>query len=250
MIRTHIFIVALFSLFVIAMPAQRNETGIPSGSGLVLATADTPPYSTDDGMGIYDRLLRNAFETLNITITIRHLPSERGLLEADQGRIDGEFARTAQVVAGYKNLIQVPEPLSIWDFVAVTRSGTPVPSTFSALRDFHVAFVNGWKIFESNVTHFRSLTLVESEEQLFAMLMAERVDVILYARRRAEDWINRHHTNSLVISSDALARQPMYLLLHRRHAELVPRLSMALRHVREADHYNGERHVPGIGAIR
>jgi polar amino acid transport system substrate-binding protein len=240
MIRRSIVFVALLSAVVLALPAQRDDSDRSSVRRLVLATADTQPYSSEQGTGIYDRLLLRAFQALDISVTIRHLPSERSLLEANQGRIDGEFARTAQVAAQYDNLVQVPEPLSTWDFVAVTLPGTPVPATFRALRDYHVAFINGWKVFESNVTDYRSLTLVESEEQLFAMLLAQHVDVVLYGRRRAEEWVTRHHATSLVISEDPLARQPMYLLLHLRHAELVPRISAEIARLREGDSHSSE----------
>jgi polar amino acid transport system substrate-binding protein len=245
MIRTPILIVALASASVLAIPAQRDEAAPSPVRQLVLATADTLPYSSEDGTGIYDRLLRRAFDRLGISISMRHLPSERGLLEANRGRLDGEFARTAQVAAEYDNLIQVPAPLSVWDFVAITRPGTSAPTTFAALRDYHVAFINGWKIFETNVARYRSLTLVESEEQLFAMLLAEHVDVVLYGRGRAEEWLTRHHSTSLVVADEPLARQPMHLLLHRRHATLVPCISAEIARLREGDSHRSDPFAPG-----
>ncbi|MEX2441992.1 MAG: hypothetical protein WD492_00190 [Alkalispirochaeta sp.] len=114
-------VITLLSLCVLSAQAQRHPSEVDSPRQLVLATADTPPYSSEDGSGIYDRLLRRAFDRIDVSLTIRHLPSERALLEADQGRVDGEFARTEQVAQGYSNLVRVPAPLSTWDFVAVAR---------------------------------------------------------------------------------------------------------------------------------
>ncbi|MFO8043582.1 MAG: hypothetical protein R6U25_10300 [Alkalispirochaeta sp.] len=216
----------------------RDQSGIAHSSRMVLATADTPPYSDQDGTGLYDELLQRVFTNLDISLTIRHLPSERGLIEADQGRIDGEFARTGLVADEYPNLLRVPAPLSTWDFVAITRSDTPPPESFGELGEYHVAFINGWKVFETNVTDYRSLTLVENEEQLFAMLLAEHVEVVLYGRLRAADWMQRHSDTSLTVGEVPLIRRPMYLLLHRKHADLISRIAAEITRVR--DTYPGD----------
>lgn len=234
MIPRIILIGVLVSLCAISLPAQ-----------LVLATADTPPYSTDQGTGIYDRVLQNAFDGIDVSLSIRRFPSKRGLLEANQGRVDGEFARTSEVAEEYSNLVQVPTPLSYFDFVAVTRSDTPVPTTFAELGDHHIAFINGWKVLESSVTDFQSLTFVENEEQLFSMLLAGHVNVVLYERLRAENWIRRNRASSLRIAQEPLTRQPMYLLLHRRHIDLVPHIAAELERLYEADVQQANRRDHG-----
>jgi hypothetical protein len=62
---------------------------------LVLSTADTAPFSTSRGDGLYDRMIRAALADLGVELEIRRLPSLRGLVEASEGRIDGEYGRAA-----------------------------------------------------------------------------------------------------------------------------------------------------------
>jgi len=226
---------ALLVVTALSLPARDDRSHSGNGQQFVLATADTAPYSTEDGRGVYDRLLHRVFDTMGISLTIRHLPSERGLLEAAQGRIDGEFARTALVAEEFPNLRLVATPLSTWDFVAIARTGDPIPESFNELRDYHVAFINGWRIFENAVSQYRTLTLVESEEQLFAMLLAGHVDVVLYGRTRAEAWIRRHGAPPVTISENPLAQQPMYLLLHRDHESLIPQIAREIARIRDGE---------------
>tara|TARA_B100000614_G_scaffold76554_1_gene68430 strand:+ start:331 stop:1050 length:720 start_codon:yes stop_codon:yes gene_type:complete len=227
----------MFALLASVAAATATGQAHADSDRLVLATADTAPYSTVAGDGFYDRLLTAACARIGRSVQIEHYPSERGLIQADRGRVDGEFARTAAVADGYHNLIVVPEPLSVFRFVAVGPPGRPLPTTFGELSDLHVAYINGWKIYEDTVSRYRSLTIVENEEQLFAVLRAGRVDVVLYSRYRAAAWSQRHPEVPLAIADTALATRDMHLLLHRSRSDLVPEIDAALRALRDDGTY-------------
>lgn len=191
-------------------------------SGLVLGTADSPPFSERDRTGFYDLLLREVAANLNLELEIRHLPSERSLREARSGRIDGEFGRIPRIGELYPNLLMVPEPLTDWQFSAFVLEGTPPPASFADLASYHVGYINGWKIYEDNVTATRSTTLVSSEEQLFSILRAKRVDVVLYNRLRGLDWIRRNPGTDIRLVETPLATRTMHVFLHESRADLVP----------------------------
>lgn len=203
-----------------------------SQSRIELSTADTAPFSTPSDDGFYDLVLADAFDRLGIDLEIRHLPSERSLVEANAGRVDGEYGRTALIAKLYPHLLIVPEPLTDWAFSAFVRGGSPEPTGFESLQDFHVAYIRGWKIYEDNVTDARSVTIVNTENQLFEMLTAGRVDVILYNRERGVHRLRTRRGDTIHVVEPPLVSQPMYLFLHERHQAIVAPLAATLREMK------------------
>jgi hypothetical protein len=79
--------------------------------------------------------------------------------------------------------------------------------------------------------------MVAEEEQLFAMLAAERVEVILYDRARAEVWAAAHPEIPIRIGSAPLSVRTMHLLLNSRHADIAPVIDAALSRVLQSNSY-------------
>jgi polar amino acid transport system substrate-binding protein len=72
---------------------------------------------------------------------------------------------------------------------------------------------------------------VRDNAALFAMLAADRVDVVLINR-----WVGylaaRQAGLAVRVQEPALLRVPMFIYLHRQHEALAPRLAKALAEVR------------------
>lgn len=234
MIRRGVLIAVILSSLL--MPAAWPAPGDAPGR-FDLATADSPPFSTLDGRGFYDRLLTEAFENLGIELTIHRLPSERALREANTGRMDGEFGRIPRIAELYTSLVMVDEALTGWNFQAFVREGSKAPESFEDLREYHVGYIDGWKIYEDRVTDTRSTTLTTNEAELFAILEAGRIDVALYNRLRGLNWIARHPDSGVEIAPKPLEVRSMHLFLHEDHAELAPRISRELARLKESGRY-------------
>ncbi|MCA1755678.1 MAG: transporter substrate-binding domain-containing protein [Spirochaeta sp.] len=225
---------ALLSLlFILILPVAATAS-----QPLVLATADTPPFSAHDGSGFYDHVLHETFSHMDIELEIRHLPSERALHDANSGRLDGEFGRIEAIGTLYPNLRMVHEPLAIWEFSAFVRAGDRTPADFNELGDYHVGYIRGWKIYEENVTETHSLSIAASEQQLFTMLQAGRIEVALYNKLRGLAWIARNPSADIMLAPEPLAVRPIYLFLHHRHADLIPELETALRSIKTDGTYD------------
>lgn len=238
---------ALGSILVLMLVGSGSVTAQPSR--LVFGTADTAPYSTPEQNGFYDRILLRAGEILGIDISINRYPSKRSVLETTSGRVDGEFARTRVAAESFADLQLVPAPLTDFQFVAIGRPGIRLPESFDELWEFHVGYISGWRIYEEQVTRTQSVTTVDDETQLFGLLLTERVDVILYSRYRAMAWIARQNeatARAVAIADQALSVQPMYLLLHDRHASLIPAFAEAIEQVRSEPDYD-RWHVESFG---
>lgn len=217
----------LISLFLIPAVTAKAE-----GRSLVLATADTPPFSTPDNNGIYDRLVLEAFRQIGVGVRVEHFPSGRSLAMAVNGTVDGEYGRISGMEAEFPSLVMVDEKLADHSFSAFSLDPELRIDGWDDLKDYHVGYINGWQIMEENVVSAKSVTKVADVKALFSVLLAGRVDVVLYSKRRGEYYLSEHALRTVHVLEPPLAERGMYLYLNRRHEELAQPLAEALRRIK------------------
>lgn len=182
---------------------------------------------------------QEALRRLNLTMDLVTLPSARSLAAADAGEVDGEGLRVADLSGQFPNLVQVPEPFVRISFVAFSRDATlTLDQGWASLKPYRVAFINGWKMFESNAGTARVVNKVERPEQLFQMLQAGHIDLALYTRADGLALARRLGLPELAPVSPSLRDVDLYLYLHKRHQALVPRLAATLRQMKVDGTYN------------
>jgi polar amino acid transport system substrate-binding protein len=146
-------------------------------------SAPTTPPSTARR---WSSSLKRASAASASTLKLVSLPSERSLVAANLGEVDGEGLRVAGLGgpgSPYPNLVQVPERFVRISFVAFSRDATiPLDNGWDSLKPYRIAFINGWKMFEANALGARVVHKVDKPEQLFRMLEEGRVDLALYTR--------------------------------------------------------------------
>ena len=194
---------------------------------LTINTPGEPPYHYEDQTGIIDRWVKEVFARVGFEVRMIYDPPERGLVSADSGMIDGDAGRIGGLQTQYPNLVQVPEVFMVSSFMAFVRTSTFTPDGWESLRPFRVGCVRGHKIAEANISGTRSLVATRSAESLFEMLRGDRIEVAVceevfgsLAARRVDPTIHA--------LSPALDTKDFFLYVHRRHADLVARLSAAL----------------------
>lgn len=215
----------------------------PAGGGvqaapLVLSTGVVEPYTTRSRQGFLDRLVATAFKDLgyDVRIEVYEGASERGLRNANEGIDDGQVLRVAGLEKRYPNLIRVPEPVMLNDFVLMSKRQVFKVSGWQSLRPYTVGYLLGWKVFEANIPKGVSTTSVRQAPQLFDLLAKDRVDVALYERWQAV----AHAASSghaVQIMDPPLETKPMYMYLHSKHAALVPKVSAALVQLKRNGQY-------------
>lgn len=196
---------------------------------LSLVTDDVYPRSTPDGRGFEDLILKEAFRRVGISIRTSQLPSERALLNVNQGIDDGLYVKIAGVEAGYPNLVRVPEPVCDYEFAAFGRDPSLKITGYPSLASFSIAFIRGWKNPEAATAGMKSVTRVKDDQALFEMLLDGRVDLIVYESLQGRLWIRNHGLTGIHQIGPPLATSEMFLYLNARHRDLVPRLAAALR---------------------
>jgi polar amino acid transport system substrate-binding protein len=211
-------------LFALALPVCAKGAG-----PLVLSAANTAPRVRVDGTGFEDRIVSEACRRAGIPVRLVILPSERAMQNANQGFDDGNYVRIAGLERLYPNLLMVPEPVSEFLFTAFTKNPALRIDGWDGLKPHGVGIITGWKIVEANTTAVRFLTSVKNEEALFSLLEHNRVEVVVMDLHSGLEIIRSKGYQNMRALSPALERRDMFIYLHKRHAELVPKLAEALR---------------------
>lgn len=208
------------------------------------ARAEAPSLTISTNNTPQDRkvlaLLSNeAFRRAGLILKLDNNPSARSLDLANQGVVDGEGLRVAGLEQQYPNLVQVPERYTGISFVAFSRNASiKLDQGWGSLKPYRIAFINGWKLFEVNTADAQSVTKVDKVEQLFQMLEADRVDLVLYTRNDGMAVLKRLGISNVVALSPSLRDVDMYLYVNKKHAAHVPRIAQALRDMKADGSYS------------
>lgn len=184
-----------------------------------------------------DRILIEAFRRIGIEARIVFTPTERSLVEVNEGKLDAEMNRIAGMEINYPNLVQVPEPNMQMHFVAFSKKEFPI-SDWNSLAGLKIGLVNGWKILERNTRGLPFVSRVVREDQLFEMLNRGRLDVALYSKLNGYELINKYGYTGIKHLEPPLASKDMFLYLHNKHAALAPKVAAALRAMKQDGTYD------------
>jgi len=199
------------------------------GEKLILNTGHNPPLVTDDHTGFHDLVAKEIYNRLGIPIEIHRLPSARSGRNANEGIDDGNGPRINGYNKYFPNLLMVPEEVIKFDFVGFTKNPSINPRTWDDLANLNVALVTGWKIFEINIKKYQSLTKVRSTEQLFRLLDQGRADIVFLERWQGLYAAKKQGSEKIHVVEPPFARKPMYFYLHKKHADLIPKVVATLQ---------------------
>ncbi|NRA84075.1 MAG: transporter substrate-binding domain-containing protein [Gammaproteobacteria bacterium] len=176
-----------------------------------------------------NELIKDAFKRLNIDLTIDVKPPERSIREDNNGIVDGEFMRIATISEFYPNLLKVPQRIGHLQFVAFSHNkDIDLTNGWSALADYKIGYVTGWKIVEKNIAHFKHSYPVGNAETMFNMLASKRFDVIVYSKNKGLEIIDHKGLTKIKLINPPLSKQAMFLFVHQKHRALIPKINQAL----------------------
>jgi len=229
-------LIAMVYLILLCLFVSRQGFGNePNDDIIVLNTTGKPPLNNEQMQGFMDLVAVEAFKRIGITLKTVSLPAERALLNANKHKTDGEMSRIADLQHKYPNLVQVPEKIMDWEFVAIGKSGLNSKLGWRSLVDKRVAFINGWKILEENIT---PVTKVKDSDSLFRLLQNQRVDFVVYERWAGAKYIKDLSLHYVSLKLPALAKPEMFIYLNKKHAQLVNKLAVALRNMKTDGTYS------------
>lgn len=217
---------------------------------LALARAETPALTISSNNTPMDRLAlqelsREALRRVGHELKLVNLPSERSLVAANEGEVDGEGLRVPGLGKQYPNLVQIPERFIGISFVAFAKDrNIKLEQGWDSLKPYSVAFITGWKMFEANAGGARVVNKVDKPEQLFLMLDNGRVDLALYTLADGIALARQQGLTNVAPLVPSLKDVDMYLYLNKKHEALAPKIAQALRDMKADGTY--QRILAGI----
>lgn len=211
----------LLSLCCAAWPAQAEPLRLNSGVGA--------PYFQADRKGFLDLLVPEVFRRAGADAeAVQYLASERAMINANNGIDAGVAMRIRGLEKIYPNLVLVDEKVIDNEFVAYARHARFATTGFAALKDYHVSYIHGWKVFESGVLPETAVTKAKDAEQLFNLLANDRADLILFERWQGNHILRERGIPAQMLTPPLVTTE-MFMYLHKKHAHLVEPAARALR---------------------
>lgn len=199
-------------------PLARSVEVLHITSGL------TPPVSS---------YFKKIFDVINqryprYHINFEELSAERALILADRGINTGECCRIPSVILkDYPNLVVVPYKLYSLKWVAF--SGTQINiRKWSDLKPYNTVTINGWKLAEKELGKLKpaSLEIVRTPRIMMDMLHNDRAEVGVMGYLSGLQAMRGIPNHESMYISKPLAVSPLYLLINKKYAYLVPDLKM------------------------
>lgn len=208
-------------LFIVFFLVSNISFQATADTKLNFSTGFTPPVST-----FFNTVLTEVDHRLpDISINFEALPAERSLNLSDRGINDGECCRIpAAVKQHYKNLIPINESFMSVRFSAFEKQHLTTIKSFADMKPYTVGTVKGWKLAVKKLEEFKPAEthIVTTPEQLFKMLDQGRIDYGVMGYLSGLKSISNLKLKNIKAISPPLAEKPLYLMLHKKHKNLIP----------------------------
>ncbi len=206
-------------------------------SPITIASIFNQPFSNPEQTGFLDQLVKEAFRRNNLEIVIVRHSAERAITNANEGIDDGDLARIGGITRLYPNLIQVPETLVDFAFVAFTKKINIRIKNWDSLKPYSVGIITGWKILEENTLEVKHRTKVKTPKLLFKLLKNNRADIVLYDRIQGLELIKAKEYHDIHLLEKPLDIKKTYLYLNKKHKDLVPKINKAFVNMKKDGTY-------------
>ncbi len=220
----------LFSIF----PAHSQPARSQPTPFYIVADANPNTYGSRWASLIYTE----AFKRLGIPFQLDHYTLKRRSVQADDGSVDGEASRVYGYGATHPNLIRVEESVMDFNFALFTANPAVRVQQLEDLRssaNLLVEYRRGILMCENTLKPLvppERISDVTTEEQGVKKLLAGRtdlycdIDVFVLQLLHSPEFKNATNVRKVF---DLGKSVPTYPYLHRKHAELAPRLAAVLK---------------------
>jgi len=192
--------------------------------------------SNDTNDAFYNLIAIEIFKRLGMTLHYSRLPSERSLIQANNGIDDGNIARVKGIEKKWSHLIRVPESIIKWHFSAYSHSDDISINGWESLRSYPVGFVRGWQIYQNKMSGVKNVILANTPDQLFTILKKGHIKIALFEQLQSHYWFKKMNYTPVKLSP-TLAKKSLYIYLHEKHHQLVPRMAVIISQMKQDGTY-------------
>lgn len=211
--------ISLIALIFVALPSTS-------------AFADTLIFGRDktmrDEFPDVSTVLMEVYGQLGFTLDFQEASARRALLESDRGAWDGEVLRIASIIEQAPNLRMVPVPLATIQIVLFQHSEHP-ELRLEQLRGKRIAVPAGYRIAQQ-LSERLGFELMETTDIASALKMVElgRADATLHGLQAGLERIGTLNLAHVITHGHTIAQIPLYHFVHRKHDDLIPKLTPLL----------------------
>lgn len=197
---------------------------------LVLNSVFYSPLTSESRDGLLDQVYQELASRLGIKIEIHNLSAaERTLINVNNGVVDGDVGRILGFEKQYPNLVSVPVPVMKFEMMVFSRNVDFRVAGPDSIKPYNIGIVRGWRILELASVGAKSVTTVDSAEQMFSMLDKNRIDIALLEKLEGLQIVKSMDIKGIKILQPSLLEGYWYLYLNKKHAALIPRIAAELR---------------------
>jgi len=174
--------------------------------------------------------LRAAYRKLGIELAIHVTTPSRALVDSASGRTDGEVVRADVIEELYPSLLRVDVPLFTVSTYAYGTLPELADKPLEDLKALRAGYVRGAVFAELATRNYAEAWPAESLEQLFAMLIQDRIDLVIAVEKPARAMIKKSDLKGKVFAVSSSRRDYQFFhYLHEKNADLIPSIEKVLK---------------------
>lgn len=179
------------------------------------------------------KVLKEAYSRMGIEISIDFYPAKRSLIISNDGiNYDGEIHRIGGIEKEFPNLVPISIPINILEGVVVANKVNFMVNGWKSLNPYLIGIRRGI-VFTTNGTAGMNRVVLNTNEHLFQMLAAQRIDLVVISRINALKYIPTEQRLKLKILEPPVEVYNMYHYLHKKNAHLIPELTSILKEMQK-----------------
>lgn len=187
-----------------------------------------------------DKVFTEVFRRMEVPLQILYLPSQRASAATESGEIDGQFTRIFEYQEFFQNQIRVNESVVRVSHIAIARRADDLHlsqgwRSFSG-KQLRVDYIRGVVVAGENLQKRVMpdyLTSSTDISQAMLKLKHNRTDVFVHADIALHYVMNQPEYRDEIVYAGLMDTSNLYPYLNYRHIELVPKMELALRAVKD-----------------
>ncbi len=174
------------------------------------------------------KVLKEAYQRLNIDVQLENYPSARSLAFSNQGITGGEVGRIQGIDNDYPNLLRVPVVINIVEGVLFSKEKISGVIDWQDLEHYVIGIKRG-DIFIEKGTESMNVVPVDDARQLMSMLEKDRTDIVVLAKMTGLTILKELNLKNIITIKPAISTVNLYHYLHKKNSALLPQLTTILR---------------------
>jgi polar amino acid transport system substrate-binding protein len=183
--------------------------------------------NTPDQM-VGPEILKVVYAKLGMPIEIVAVSGKRALMESSEGRLDGEVHRIVEIDSIYPSLLKIPTAINHIEATVFAKNIDYLPVGCASLEGKLIGIVRGVIYAELCIEGLNKMAIFPDSVSLMKSLDKNIVDYVVTARFNGLVQLKKLGINSIIALKPALSKKPLFHYLHKKHADLIPKVNSVI----------------------